>query len=131
MIASYYAFANNASKRMVEIFYWIGIIIIYETVQCAFQANAKAILEELKTQMWKKQFLVFFDNMNFYEKQRDERLYNKPIQLIYIMGYISFMHLDYENENASYEKTFLRANHVDYDMVNQLVAKHFATSSDN
>ena len=32
MTAGYFAFADNASKRMVEIFHRMGIMVVYETV---------------------------------------------------------------------------------------------------
>ena len=69
--------------------------------------------------------------MNFYEQRRDERLHNKPIQLTYTAGYICFMHSEHDFEGASFEDNFLRANHIDYDAVNQLVAEDFAITGDD
>ena len=74
-----FSFADNASKRMVEIFHRIKIMVVYKTVRRALKANATAVLEELKNKAWEKRFFVSFDNMNFYEQRRDKRLHNKPI----------------------------------------------------
>ena len=54
MTASNFAFANNASKHMVEIFHQIKIMVVYKTVQCVLKANATAVLEELKNKAWEK-----------------------------------------------------------------------------
>ena len=67
MTADYFAFANNASKRMVKVFHQMGIMVVYETVQRAFQVSATAIIEELKAKVWKRRFFLSFDNMNFYD----------------------------------------------------------------
>ena len=72
MIAGYFAFADNVSKCMVEIFHRMGIMVVYETVRRALQFNAVAVLEELKAKVWEKRFFLSFDNMNFYEQRRDE-----------------------------------------------------------
>lgn len=68
MTAGYFAFADNASKRMVEILHRMGIMVVYETVRRALQVNATAILEELKAKVWEKRFFMSVDNMNSYEQ---------------------------------------------------------------
>ena len=69
--------------------------------------------------------------MNFYDQRHDERLHNKPVQLTYTADYVCFMHSDQKKEGATFEECFLRANHIDYDAVNQLVAEDFAVSSND
>lgn len=39
----YFAYAHNASKRMVEVLHCIGLLVIYETICRALQLNALAI----------------------------------------------------------------------------------------
>lgn len=67
----YFAYAENTTKRMVENLHRMSLLVTYETVRRALQANARAINEELKTKAWERRFFLSFDNMNFYEHRRE------------------------------------------------------------
>lgn len=41
----------------------------------------------------KKRFFIFYDNINFYEKVKNQQLYNKAAFLNYTIGYICFMNI--------------------------------------
>ncbi len=46
--ASYFAYADNTIKRMIENLYCIGFFVTYETIRRALQANALAINKKLQ-----------------------------------------------------------------------------------
>lgn len=48
MTAAYFAYADNTSKRMVEILHRMGFPVTYKTVRRALSDNVAAILKELK-----------------------------------------------------------------------------------
>lgn len=131
MTAAYYAYADNTTKRMVETLHRMGFFVAYETIRSALTKNAEAVLAELKKRVWKERFFVSFDNMNIYEKRRDERLHNKPVQVAYTAGYVCFMHSEHSGEEATWDECYLNANQVDYDAVNQLTGDDFAISDDD
>ncbi len=72
-----FAYADNTTKRIVENLHCMGFLVTYKTVRQALQANALAINKELQKKAWERRFFLSFDNMNFYEYKRDQRLYNK------------------------------------------------------
>lgn len=81
----YFIYAHSASKQKVDILDCISLLIIYETIYCAFQLNVFTIKQKIKNKMWKKKFFLLYDNMNFYEYKKDQHLYNKSHFLSYIV----------------------------------------------
>lgn len=124
MATGYFAYADNTSKRMVEILHRMGLLVTYETIRRALKENAKAISKQLEDKAWKSRFFLFYDNMNFYRHRRDERLHNRSVQVAYTAGYVHFMHSEHdENEDANWKQCFLDADQIDYSAANQLTFK--------
>lgn len=51
----YFAFANNATKQMIEILHCMGLLVTYETVRLILQGIAEktAVLLQEKAQSWR------------------------------------------------------------------------------
>lgn len=129
MTMDYFAYADNTTKQMVEIFHRMGLAMTYKTVKRAFINNAIAVLEKLKEKAWCRRFFVSYNNMNIYSTQQDQHLHNKAHQIDYTAGYVSFMHSPHdEDPEATWYKQYLDANQMDYDAANQLVADDFLPS---
>lgn len=128
MTTGYFAYADNASKRMVEILHRMGLLVTYETVRRALNGNALAVSNELKDKAWNRGFFFSLDNMNFYEHWLDERLHNKGVgvQVAYTGGYVCFMRSAHDEiEEANWEQRYLDASQLDYNAVNQLLVEDF------
>lgn len=77
MITGYYAYADNTTKRMVEVLHRMGLTVVYNTVRLAINANAEAIRGKIKQMAWEQRFFVSYDNLIFYEHRPDQRMTNK------------------------------------------------------
>ncbi len=95
--AGYFAYVDNTTKRMVENLHYMGFLITYKTVRRALQTNALAINKELQKKAWERRIFLSFDNINFYEHKRDQRLHNKVHQVAYTAGYVCFMRSNSDN----------------------------------
>lgn len=124
MATGYFAYADNTSKRMVEILHRMGLL--YETIRRALEANANAISKKLEEKAWNRRFFSSYDNTNFYKHRRDERLHNGSVQVAYTAGYVYFMHSAHDEvENANWKQCYLNADQIDYSAANQLTFKDF------
>ncbi len=122
-----FAFANNVPKRFVESFHQMGFLVLYKSLPHGLQANAKTVMEEIleKTQIWR--FFISYDNINFYENVRDQKIYNRSGLISYTAGYICFMMIPngIENPTNSWEDEYIDSNQVDRRLVNQLRKSDF------
>ncbi len=115
MVTGYFFFAHNVSKRGTEIYHKMGLVVSYKIVRRALNANGQAVLRLLRKKVNIERFFLFYDNMNFYEKVQDQRVYNKNHQVIYTARYICFI---------KGKTSFLR-HIVDYKAVNKLTPSDF------
>lgn len=116
------SFAHNVPKRYIEIFHQLGIIVLYESIRRTLNANALAVKKALQEKATKKRFFISYDNMNFYEKARDQRLHNRGALLSYTTGYVCFMNTPESSTNSDnnwYER-YLNADQVDREAVNDV-----------
>lgn len=120
MMNGHFLFANHVPKRTIEFLYQMGLVVSNETIRRALQINARAILSMLDERIKNQQFFISYDNMNFYENVRDQRLYNKVHMVNYTAGYICFM-------NAPDGSLLLHigCEQVQYDAVDNLIASDF------
>lgn len=126
MTTGYWAFADNATKQMMEILHRMGILVTYETIWEVLRANAEAQVAVLQEKAWTRRFFVSYDNMNFHYKRRDQRVHNKSQQVAYTAGYICFMRSDSGNNvDANWEQMYLDSDQVDHSAVESLVAEDF------
>ena len=91
MVTSYFFFAHNVSKKGVDVYYKMGLVVLYKAIWQALNANGQAVLKMLCERVNVKPFLLSYDNMNFYRKVQDQRVDNKNYQVVYIAGYVFFM----------------------------------------
>lgn len=91
MLNGHFLFANHVLKRALESLHQMGIVVSSETVCRALQVNAKAILSRFKERASSQRLFISYDNMNFYKKVQDQRLYNKAHIVNYTAGYMCFM----------------------------------------
>ena len=115
MVTSYFIFTHNVSKRGIDVYYKMGLIILYKTVWQILNANKQAILRLFCKKVNVKQFFLSYDNINFYKKVQDQRIYNKYYQIAYTTGYICFM-----KDKASFFCYI-----IDYKAVNKLIPSDF------
>ncbi len=120
MLNGHYLFANHVRKRVIESLHQMGIIVSSETVWQALQVNAQAILSRLEERAQSQRLFLSYDNMNFYKKVRDQRLYNKAHLVNYTAGYVCFM-------NAADGSTlpYINSDQVQYEALNSLIANDF------
>ncbi len=90
-VIGHYTFSDNISKRSVESFHQIGIIVAYESIWRGLQVNATAVMEEIVEKTRFHCFFISYDNMDFYENVRDQQLHNRSAIVNYTAGYICFM----------------------------------------
>ncbi len=115
MVTGYFSLAHNVSKRGTEVYHKMGLVVSYETVRRALNANGQAVLRLLRERVNVERFFLSYDNMNFYEKVQNQRVHNKNHQVTYTAGYVCFM-----KDEAS-----LLRHTVDYEAVNKLTPSDF------
>ena len=108
-------FALNMSKKKTKVYYKMNFIILYKIVWQVFNANKQAILRILYEKVNVTQFFLFYNNINFYKKVQDQKVYNKNYQVVYITRYIYFMK----------HKNFFFCHFVNYKTVNKLTLLDF------
>lgn len=103
VIMGYYAFASGVKKRSMESLYQIGCMVTYESVLRVLQANARATEILIQEKARTEQFLISFDNLNFYRSKKDQTLLNWAYLENYTAGFVTFMgrhpHLSLESVN--------------------------------
>ncbi len=98
----------------------MGFVVSSETICRGLQVNARVILSRLKERAQTQRFFISYDNMNFYEKVRDQRLYNKAHIVNYTAGYVCFM-----NAADGSPLPHLNGNQVQREAFSSLVASDF------
>lgn len=106
-----FSFAHNVSKRFVEIFHQIGMVL---------KANALAVKESLQEKAINKRVFISYDNMKFYEKARNQRLHNRAAFISYTAGYVCFMNTPGSSDNSdnNWYGRYLRPDQIDREAVN-------------
>lgn len=97
-----FAFTNNVPKRFVESFHQMSTLVLYESLRCGLQANAKAVIETILKKTQNHRFFISYENINFYKNIRDQQIFNCSALVNYTAGYIYFM------------KTLNGINNLDY-----------------
>ena len=120
MLNGYFLFANHVPKRAVETLHQMGFVVSSNTICQTLQVNAQAILSRLKERAQSQRLFISYNNMNFYEKVRNERLYNKAHIVNYTIGYVCFMNAD----NGSF-LPYINHNQVQHEAVTSFVASNF------
>lgn len=87
----YFLYASNTAKRCIEVLHRLGLSISYETVISALRRNGEASLKQLRKEIQHRRFFVSFDNMNFFQNVRDQRMHNHARQVNYTAGYVCIM----------------------------------------
>ena len=64
-----------------------------EIICWGLQVNLQAILSRFEKRAQTQRFFISYDNINFYENIRDQRLYNKVHIVNYIAGYLCFINV--------------------------------------
>lgn len=129
-VNSQFAFANNVPKQFVESFHQMGILVSYESIRCGLQTNAKTIMDIIVDKTRSSRFFISYDNMNFYENARDQRIFNRSSLVNYTAGYICFMKTPNMMEDMadSWEEQYIDSNQVDQKLVNELTNEDFDLS---
>ncbi len=105
----------------------MGTLVSYESLCRGLQANAKAVMEAILEKTQNRRFFMLYDNMNFYENIRDQRIFNRNALVNYTAGYICFMKTPngIDNPDHSWEDQYLDRSQIDRRLVNQLRNKDF------
>ncbi len=69
---SYYVFSGNLSKRAVESFHQMGIIVLYESIRHGLHVKLIAVIEEIVEKTRFHSFFISYDNIDFYDNVRDQ-----------------------------------------------------------
>lgn len=77
IMTGYFSFAHNVSERKIEVYHKMGLVVSYETVWRALNANEQAVLRLLRERVNVERFFLSYNNMNFYKKVQDHRVHNK------------------------------------------------------
>ena len=101
----------------------MGVVVSSETICQALKTNADAILNNLQDRVQSERFFISYDNMNFYERVRDQRLHNRARMLSYTAGYVCFM-----KASDGSPMPHLTSDDIDYSAVNKLSAEDILLS---
>ena len=71
----------------------MDIRVLYESIRRGLQVNAAAVIEEIVEKTRFHRFFILYDNIDFYENVRDQRLHNQSAIVNYTSRYIYFMNL--------------------------------------
>lgn len=119
MLNGHFLFANHVPKRAIETLHQMGFVVSSKTICRALQVNAQAILSRLKERVQSQWLFILYDNMNFYKKVRDQRLYNKVYIVNYTAGYMCFI-----NAEDGSSLPYINCNQVQHEAVTSLVANN-------
>lgn len=98
----------------------MGIVILSEIVWQAFQVNVQAIFFKFAEHAQSQHLFILYDNINFYEKIGDQRLYNKAYLVNYIARYIYFM-----NVVDKSTLPYINSDQVQHKVFSNLIANNF------
>ena len=125
-VIGHYAFSANMPKRSVESFHQMGIIVSYESIRRGLQVNAAAVMEEIVEKTRFHRFFISYDNMDFYENVRDQRLHNQSAIVNYTSGYICFMKPpEGGREDDTWLERYIDSDQIDRRLVNTLANEDF------
>lgn len=131
-VIGHYAFSSNIPKRSVESLHQMGIIVSYESIRRGLQVNAKAVMEEIANKTRFHRFYISYDNINFYEHVRDQRLHNWSAIVNYTAVYICFMKTPEEGrEDDTWLERYIDSTQIDQRLVNDVVNKDFNLTQTN
>lgn len=71
IVTNYFSFVYNISKRKVEVYHKMDLLVLYKIVQQALNVNRQAVLKMLCKRVNIEQFFISYDNINFYKKVQD------------------------------------------------------------
>lgn len=96
--------------------------MLYKSIYQTLNINALAIKEALQEKAIEKRFFISYDNMNFYEKARDQQFYNRGTLLNYTAGYVYFMNISESSINSddNWYKCYLNVDQIDKEAVNDI-----------
>lgn len=102
-------------------------MVSYEFLRHGLQSNAKAVIDLIIEKTQSQQFFISYNNMNFYENVRNQRLFNCSFLLNYIVGYICFMKTNHciEDGTDSWEEQYIDDSQIDWKLINELRNKDF------
>lgn len=111
-INAQFVFTNNILKKFIKSFHQMGTFILYKSLHCDFQANAKTVMEVILEKTRTRQFFISYDNMNFYENVFEQKIFNHSAPISYITRYICFMKPlnGIKNVNNSWEDQYIDWN---------------------
>ena len=115
MVTGDFSFAHNVSKRRVEVYHKMGLIVLYKTIQRALNANGQAVLRMLCERVNVERFFISYDNINFCKKVQDQKIHNKNHQVVYTAGYVYFI----KGQGS------ISCHTIDYEAINKLKPKDF------
>ncbi len=125
-VIGHYAFSGNISKRSVESFHQMGIIVSYESIWRGLQVNAAAVMEEIVEKTRFHHFFILYDNMDFYENVQDQRLHNRGVIVNYTARYICFMKpSEGGREDDTWLERYINSDQIDRRLVNTLTNEDF------
>ena len=141
MVKGYFTFVYNVAKRCIDVLHFMGLCVSYKTIRVALKDNAKEVELKIQDMVWHNRFFISFDNMNFYEHTRDQRLHNKGHQLNYTAGYICLMDTGIDTQridgdaesldggaeavSSNWKHRYLDSNQVDLSAVLRLEQEDF------
>lgn len=76
---------NNILKKFVELFYQIGIFVLYKFLYCNLQARVKAIIKAILEKTQIRQFFILYNNINFCKNICDQKIFNHNGLINYII----------------------------------------------
>lgn len=128
-----FAFANNVTKRFVEAFHQMGMIVLYESICRGLYINAKVVMDTIIEKTRISQFFVLYNNMNVYEHARDQKIHNQSALVNYIAGYICFMKTpgSIDDSDNTWAKQYIDNDQIDRKFVNKLRYDEFELDKDD
>lgn len=122
-----FVFVNNVQKRCIELFHQLGLIVLYKSLRHSLQLNTKAVMDLIIEKMRSQQFFILYDNINFYENVRNQRIFNCNALLNYTIRYICFMKINNHIEDGtdSWEEQYIDNSQIDQKLVNDLINEDF------
>ncbi len=125
-VIGYYAFFGNISKRFVESFHQMDIIVSYESSRRGLQVNAVAVIEEIVEKTRFYCFFISYNNMDFYENIHHQQLHNQSAIKNYTAGYICFIKPpEVGREDDMWSECYIDSDQIDQKLVNTLTNEDF------
>lgn len=86
-----FAFANNSSKRFVELFHQIGTFVSYKSLFHGSQTNTNTVIEAILEKTRTHQFFISYDIMNFYANIYNQKIFKRNAFVSYIAEKINIL----------------------------------------